>query len=319
MYDVPSHLLTIMMSWSIRDPPSPISTCSSKPCSPKANTPNLSPTSETYSPPRRAPRPSLSPMSGVYSPTPATYSPPHLSPHLFLPPTITLGLVGQEQWSTNPLQIKSTFTITGDPDFRLLSSAACGMGWSFNLDLCPVTAHISRTGKKSPEGKRKTKRSIVANPSVIAVHASLQPGPAGFPPGSYSIHASFRKEGCVLAVLEDVQEDCPFQKQSTMSLGRCNIPLPLGEIFIDLVITLSFSDSEPSSEVPRTVSASMSKAIRATLDGEFPVDVRFMLFSRKYGETSVCDRRPVYASRNILKGRNSFLDSCRVSFGCCFL
>ncbi|SJL17585.1 uncharacterized protein ARMOST_21137 [Armillaria ostoyae] len=330
------------MSWSIRDPPSPISvpslesegTCPSKPGSPNANTRYSSPTPRADSPPqcdpppsvypesamcspsKRDPPPSLCPVSGMdlppqlyrqvhpsLSPTPAAYSPPRLSPYPSLPPNITLDLVGQEQWSTNPLQIKSTFTIIGEPDFQLLSSAACGMGWNFNLDLRPATTSIGR------KGKRKTKRSVVTDPSVVAVHASLQPGPAGFPPGNYSIRASFRREGCVLTVLEDDQEGCSFPKQSTISLGRCNIPLPLGEILIDLVVTLSFSDSEPSSEVPRTISASMSKAIRATLDGEFPVDVKFMLFSRKYGETFVCDRRPIYANRNILKGRNSFLDS----------
>ncbi len=281
------------MLWSIRDPPSPVLVPSLEPeiiCQPI-------------------------PTAAVNTPkTPIACQPPPSSP-----PSIRLGLVGQEQWSTNPLQIKSTFTITGEPDFQLLSSAACGMGWSFNLDLCPATTSISRNGRKVSEGKRGTRRSDVTDPSVVAVHTSLQPGPAGFLPGSYSIRASFRRDGCVLAVLEDVQEDCPFQKYSTISLGRCNIPLPLGEIFIDLVVTLSFPDSGPSSEVPRTISASMSKAIRATLDGEFPVDVKFMLFSRKYGETSVCKLRPIYASRDILKGRNSFLDCCRFRVGAAFL
>ncbi|KAK0214462.1 hypothetical protein IW262DRAFT_273891 [Armillaria fumosa] len=139
------------------------------------------------------------------------------------------------------------------------------------------------------------------------MHASVQSGLAGFPPGSYSIRASFRREGCVLAMMEE--DDWEANLKSVIPLGRCNIPLPLGEIFIDLVVTLSFPDSEPSLQVPRTISASMSKAIRATLDGGFPVDVKFMLFSRKYGETFVCDHHPIYASRDVLKGRNSFLDS----------
>ncbi|KAK0187420.1 hypothetical protein F5146DRAFT_1064922 [Armillaria mellea] len=300
------------MSWSIRDPPSPVSmpplqledalrAYSPQPPPP----PRMSASSRMWSPQFA----SLSPSMRAYSPqpppppclpaSPRTCSPPLLAPH---PPNITLELVGQEQWSTNPLQIKSTFTIIGEPNFQLLSSAACGMGWCFNLDLRPATISTKKKGKTGSHGKSKT------DPSVVAVHASLQPGLVGFPPGSYSIHASFRREDCVLALLENDEEDFSFRKQS-IPLGRCNVPLPLEGIIIDLAITLSFSDLEPSFKVPRTISAPMSKAIRATLDGEFPVDVKFMLFSHKHGEGFVNNRRLVYASRNILKGRNSFLDS----------
>ncbi|SJL00967.1 uncharacterized protein ARMOST_04281 [Armillaria ostoyae] len=62
------------------------------------------------------------------SPASSTCSPPQFDPWArpSLPNT-TLDLVGQEQWSRNPLQIKSTFTVCGEPDCQPLSSAACGV------------------------------------------------------------------------------------------------------------------------------------------------------------------------------------------------
>ncbi|KAK0439710.1 uncharacterized protein EV420DRAFT_1733488 [Desarmillaria tabescens] len=256
------------MLWSIRDPPSPVfvpslvpeGICYSEPSSPKANTPNLSPTPAADPPSPSFPRPS--------------------------PPSIRLDLVGQEQWSTNPLQVTSTFIVVGDNGFQPVSSPAYKKG-----------------------GKWKTTQSIVIDPSVTAVHAWLQSGLAGFPPEKSSIRASFRRDFCVLVMLEDDREECMLQKQDTVSLGHCDITLPLGEPFIDLVITVAPSSSEPSSEVSRTISEPMSKAIRASLDGSFLIGVKLMVFTRKYGETSACNRRAIYASSSILKGRSAFLES----------
>ncbi|KAK0502052.1 hypothetical protein EDD18DRAFT_1139105 [Armillaria luteobubalina] len=311
------------MSWRIRDPPSPVLFHSPEPEIIRPLTPGTA-VSRSTSPPTQAegeigaysPCPasrtaSPDPVSRPVSPctasrtcSPRPVSPQPSPPHPSSPPIIRLDLVGQEQWSLNPLQIKTTFSIIGDNDFQRLSSPTCGIGWSFSLDLCAATTSVSERIRR---GRRwVTVQSAIIDPSVVVMHASVQSGLAGFPRGNYSIRLLFRREGSVLAVMENDWED---HIGSAIPLGHCNIPLPLGEIFIDLVVTLSFPDSEPSLQIPRTISASMSKAIRATLDGGFPVDVKFMLFSRKYGETFVCDRRPIYASREVLKGRNSFLDS----------
>ncbi|KAK0481278.1 hypothetical protein IW261DRAFT_1470000 [Armillaria novae-zelandiae] len=285
------------MSWSIRDPPSPVSTPPSEPRS-----------AWPFHPiPREMDRLDLRPAVAPDAPTPEA-SPRYVSAFLAgltkpptpsLPRIVTLNLVGQDQWSENPLRIKSTFTIVGEPDNQSLRSPACGMGWSFHLDLSPI---LERTTKNENSTARVT-------PRVIPMYASLQSGLQGFPPVSFSIRASFRDKNCVLAVLEnDWYEDLSPQ-EITIPLGCCDIPLPLGEVFIDLVVTLSFWDSVGSSEVPRSISVPISKAIRATLDGEFPININFMLSSRKRGKKSACKRRPIYASRSILKGRSSFLDS----------
>ncbi|KAK0439714.1 uncharacterized protein EV420DRAFT_1583223 [Desarmillaria tabescens] len=249
------------MSWIIRDPPSP----------PPVNSSELE-NHAYYSKPS-------SPLP------PGMHPPPQPS---FSPPTLRLDLM-EEQWSMNPLQIKSTFSTVGT-GIQSLSSPACGMGWSFNLDLSPSY--------------------LKDGADVVQVHASLQSSPVGFQPGTLSSRASFRRGDRVLAVLENDQWFdfwLQAQGQNTISLGSCDISLPLGELFIDLVITVLLqSDSEAD---PRKFSLPMSKAIRATLDGNFPIDVKFMLFTHKYGKTSVCNRRPVYASTSILRGRRAFFES----------
>ncbi|SJL17607.1 uncharacterized protein ARMOST_21161 [Armillaria ostoyae] len=211
----------------------------------------------------------------------------------------------EEQWSTNPLRIKSTFSTTGT-GIRSVTSPACGMGWTFNLspDLPAESASRGRRG-----GRKLPKRDT----NAVRILASLRPSPAGFQPGTLSIRASFRRDDCVLAVLS-VQQHSVLKGQSTISLGRCDIPLPptptptpLNELFIDVNVIILLQSGPV--EDPQKLSVSMTKAIRASLDGNFPVDVKFMLFSRKSGGTSVCRRRPIYASSSILKGRNSLLDS----------
>ncbi|KAK0234385.1 hypothetical protein EDD85DRAFT_80221 [Armillaria nabsnona] len=238
------------MSWIIRDPPSPLA----------GNSPKLE---DTHLKPE-----------GTPVATPKADPPRPLSPPPFLLPTLRLDLVG-EQWSTNPLQIKSTLATAGT-GIQSLTSPACGMGWTFSLDL--------------PGGRSKKK--LVARPksglNTARMLASLRSSPVGFQPGTFSIRASFRRGDCVLAVL-DIQQSLGSKGQSTISLGRS---LQSGPV-----------------EDPRKLSESMTKAIRASLDGNFPVDVKFMLFSRKSRGTSGCRRRPIYASSSILKGRNSLLDS----------
>ncbi|KAK0438226.1 hypothetical protein EV421DRAFT_973055 [Armillaria borealis] len=102
-----SFLLSTM-SWIIRDPPSPLA----------GNSPKLE---DTHSKPE-----------GTPVATPKADPPRPLSP-LFSPPTLWLDLI-EEQWSTNPLRIKSTFSTAGTR-IQSLTSPACGMGWTFNLDL----------------------------------------------------------------------------------------------------------------------------------------------------------------------------------------
>ncbi|KAK0502037.1 hypothetical protein EDD18DRAFT_1346604 [Armillaria luteobubalina] len=265
------------MSWIVRDPPSPLVDNSPKLKDelpkPEGNTVAPSSTPETDS------------LSQPFRPS--------------LPPPLRLALV-EEQWSTKPLRIKSIFSAAGT-GIQPVTSPACGMGWSFNLDL-PATSG----GKKVKKGAKP-----VSGPkgdiNTVRMHASLQSSPVGFQPGTISIRVSFRRGDCVFAVLNNDEQNLMLKGQSTISLGRCDIPLPLDELFIDVDVTV-FLRSDLA-EDPQKLSASMTKAIRASLDGNFPVDVKFMLFSRKSGGMSVCRLRPIYASGTILKGRNSFLDS----------
>ncbi len=233
--------------------------------------------------------------------TPKAYPPRPLSPPPISPPTLRLDLV-EEQWSTNPLRIKSTFSTAGT-GIQSLTSPACGMGWTFNLDL--------------PGGKSKKKSATRPKGALNTVRmlASLRSSPVGFQLGTFSIRASFRRGDCVLTVL-DTQQSLGCKGLSAIPLGRCDIPLPLDELFIDVDVTISLQSGPV--EDPQKLSESMTKAIRASLDGNFPVDVKFMLFSRKSGGTSGCRRRPIYASSSILKGRNSFLDSCGFRLGAAF-
>ncbi|KAK0187427.1 hypothetical protein F5146DRAFT_1142452 [Armillaria mellea] len=264
------------MSWIVRDPPSPFADSS-----PKLEDKSLK----------------LGGNILASSPTPEA-DPPFYS---FPPPPLRLDLV-EEQWSTNPLQIKSIFSPVG-AGIQSVSSPACGMGWSLNLS--PDLPAASRRGGLKNVAKKPAGRSK-SDINTVRMRASLRSSSVGFQPGSISIRVSFRRGVCVLAVLNTGQQNL-LKGQSTISLGHCNIPLPLYELFIDVDVTV-FLQSCPV-EDPQKLSASMTKAIRASLDGDFPVDVKFMLFSCKNGGTSVCRRRPIYASSSILKGRNSFLDS----------
>ncbi|KAK0438252.1 hypothetical protein EV421DRAFT_1906790 [Armillaria borealis] len=84
--------------------------------------------------------PELKPTSPKVN-TPNLYPPPPASP-----PGIRLDLVWQGAVVSNPLRIVSTFARN---DFRLLcTSPACGMGWSFDLDLCLATTSISEKRRK---------------------------------------------------------------------------------------------------------------------------------------------------------------------------
>ncbi|KAK0481270.1 hypothetical protein IW261DRAFT_1592496 [Armillaria novae-zelandiae] len=145
--------------------------------------------------------------------------------------------------------------------------------------------------------------SILTYWLLPAVQSTKKSSPEGFRPGTISIRVSFRRGDYVFAA----KQNMVLKAQNTISFGSCDIPLSLDEPFIDVDITVFFNQVQW--KTVKKMSAPMTRAIRASLDGDFPADVTFMLFSRKSGGTSVCGRRPIYASSIILKGRNLFLDS----------
>ncbi|KAK0481274.1 hypothetical protein IW261DRAFT_1562552 [Armillaria novae-zelandiae] len=267
------------MSWIIRDPPSPLVDNSLKL---KDGLPT--PEGNTLAP---SPTPEVDPSFDL------SFRPPP-------PPPLRLDIV-EEQWSTNPLQVKSIFSTAGT-GIQPVTSPACGMGWCFNF--LPDRPAESDSRRIMIRGGRR--RPVERPKNTVRMLASLQSSPIGFQPGTFSIRASIRRGDLVLAVLANGQFSV-LKGQCTISLGHCDIPLPLDELFIDVNVTI-FLQSSPV-EDPQKLSISMTKAIRATLDGNFPADIKFTLFSRKSRGAFVCNRRPIYASSAILKGHNSFLDS----------
>lgn len=80
----------------------------------------------------------------------------------------------------------------------------------------------------------------------------------------------------------------------------------------DVTVTLNVpTEGMPIPLVPRPTESEIMEVVTASLDGEFPIDIKFVLFTRRSGNGRACTPRAVFATSRMLKGRGAFIDECK--------
>ncbi|PBK87720.1 hypothetical protein ARMGADRAFT_1065939 [Armillaria gallica] len=211
-----------------------------------------------------------------------------------------------DNWSSNPLQAKSYFSIpfsSTTPAAGQFQTEACGLGWSFAGTYDSVRFERSekvkkrrgRKGLRLTSQKRRCKVSLFMHPGAVT----------SMPSGGLHVKASVSEE-----MIEQT-----FQSPIELS------ELPLGDITrgdldpheaysFDITVTLNVpTDSIPNLIAPRpAVESEIMEVVTASLDGEFPIDIKFVLFTRRSGKGRACHPRAVFATSRMLKGRGVFID-----------
>ncbi len=212
-----------------------------------------------------------------------------------------------DNWSSNPLQIRSYFSIplsSTAPVTGQFQSEACGLGWSFSGTYESVSfvdktkKNVVRKGGKLTAQRRRCKVSLSMHPGAVR----------SMPSGGLHVKASVSEE----------------MVERTFKLPIESSELPLGDITqgnlgldeaysFDVTVTLNAStDNIPFLIAPRsTVESELMKVVTASLDGEFPIDIKFVLFTRRSGKGRAYVPRTVFATSRMLKGQGAFIDKCK--------
>ncbi|KAK0498669.1 hypothetical protein EDD18DRAFT_1158632 [Armillaria luteobubalina] len=211
-----------------------------------------------------------------------------------------------DDWSSNPLQVKSCFTVSFSsttPAAGHFQTEAYGLGWSF-ASTCEsvrfervekVQKKRGHKGLKLTSSKRQCKVSLSMHPGAVRNILS----------GRLHVKAS---------VSEDMVERA-FQlpiELSELPIGNITRgDLDLHESYsFDVTVTLDVStDSTPNLITPHpVVELEIRDIVTASLDGEFPIDIKFMLFTRHSANGRACAPRAVFVTSRMLKGQGAFID-----------
>ncbi|KAK0219358.1 hypothetical protein EDD85DRAFT_865232 [Armillaria nabsnona] len=231
-------------------------------------------------------------MSSV-SPTPASSS------------VFTVVKSHPDNWlNRNPLQVKSCLSIPLSftaPATGQFQSEPCGLGWSFTGTYESVK--FERVAKR---GSVSMFRNLTVQKCRCKVSLSLQPGAIrGMPFGDFHVKASVSEE----IVEHTFKLPTELSEIPLGDLTQGNLSVSEGFSF-DVTVTLNVpAECIPIPISPRpTVESEIMEVVTASLDGEFPIDIKFVLFTRRSGNGRACAPRAVFATSRVLKGQGAFFD-----------
>ncbi|SJL14369.1 uncharacterized protein ARMOST_17825 [Armillaria ostoyae] len=210
-----------------------------------------------------------------------------------------------DNWlNRNPFKVKSCLSIPLSftaPATGQFQSEACGLGWSFAGTYESV--EFERVAKR---GSASAFRKSTVQKCRCKVSLSLHPGAIrGMPFGDLNVKASVSEETV----------------EHTFKLPTELSEIPLGDLTqgnlsvyeafsFDVTVTLNVpAEHIPIPIAPRpTVESEIMEVVTASLDGEFPIDIKFVLFTRRSGNGRACAPRAVFATSKVLKGWGAFID-----------
>ncbi|KAK0432035.1 hypothetical protein EV421DRAFT_2040915 [Armillaria borealis] len=221
-----------------------------------------------------------------------------VSPTPVSSPVFTVVKSLPDNWlNRNPLKVKSCLSIPLSltaPATGQFQSEACGLGWSFAGTYESV---------KFERGSASAFRYLTVQKCRCKVSLSLHPGAIrGMPFGNLHVKASVTVEHTFKLPTE--LSEIPL---GDLTQGNLNVY----EAFsFDVTVTLNVpAERIPIPIAPRpTVESEIMEVVTASLDGEFPIDIKFELFTRRSRKGRACVPRAVFATSKVLKGWDAFID-----------
>ncbi|KAK0421960.1 hypothetical protein EV421DRAFT_575303 [Armillaria borealis] len=201
----------------------------------------------------------------------------------------TVRMVHSDRWSSDPFQVQSSFAvISWWRDREQFQSAICGLGWYFTGTLVFVE-FTSRTKTGIPSKSRYCEGSLSVHPGAIG----------NMPFGELRIIAECCGKEAFSCSLK-----LPVESPE-ITLGTFIERKSYGEISFDVTVTLIIP-REPVVQIP--TEPEIMEVITTSLGGEFPIDKKFVLFTRRSKQGGVSAPRAIFTTSKILKGRSKFFD-----------
>lgn len=196
-----------------------------------------------------------------------------------------------DQWTVDPLTIRSTFIWSNAKSDAQLQTESCGFGWAFSVKV--QGTEIVASFKFSPptgNGAGRLRTSAVVKGRVVAKRAEHEETLLlGF------CFSSWRAGNNV--------DD---------RIGTCAISGGgLGIAALTFVFDVVFSEGSPfaSPISPSVISAKTKQALTRTVDSGELVDVKFFVFTAIRSNGDVCKPKPLYSSRTVMHQVSQFLDT----------
>ncbi|PBK68299.1 hypothetical protein ARMSODRAFT_958419 [Armillaria solidipes] len=231
-----------------------------------------------------------------------------VSPTLGSSPVLRIEKSLPDNWSSNPLQVKSCFSIplsSTSPVAGQFKSKVCGLGWSFAGTYESVKFETLERIASKRGGRMGMQTNRTVQKCRCKVSLSFHPGAMrSMPFGDLHIKTSVSEE-----TIERI-----FQLPIEL------FGIPLGDVTqgnlsldeacsFDVTVTLNVpTEGVPTPLVPRPTESEIMEVITASLDGEFPIDIKFVLFTRCSEKGQACAPRAVFATSKVLKGWGAFID-----------
>ncbi|KAK0219355.1 hypothetical protein EDD85DRAFT_865218 [Armillaria nabsnona] len=206
----------------------------------------------------------------------------------------TVRTVHPDRWSSDPFQVQSSFAVSSWwRDREQFQSAICGLGWYFtgSLELIEFTSR-TKTGKQSKS--RYCEGSLSVHPGAIG----------NMPFGELRIIAECRSKEAFFCSLK-----LPVESPE-ITLGTFIEQKPYGELLFDVTVTLIIP-RESVVQIP--TEPEIMEVITTSLGGEFPIDMKLVLFSRRSKQGRASAPRAVFTTSKFLKGRSKFFDKCIIA------
>ncbi|KAK0472460.1 hypothetical protein IW261DRAFT_1596805 [Armillaria novae-zelandiae] len=218
-----------------------------------------------------------------------------------------------DNWlNRNPLQVQSCFSIqlswttltTGQ-----FQSEACGLGWSFAGTYESFKFERVEMVKKDKGFAKKGRAPTFRNPTVqkcrCKVSLSLHPGAIrAMPFGNLHVKASVSEE--TVEHTFKLPIELPEIPLGDLTQGNLSV---YENLSFDVTVTLNVpAERIPILIAPDPTASQIMEVVTASLDGEFPIDIKFVLFTHRSGKGRAYDPRAVFATSRVLKGRGAFID-----------
>lgn len=214
----------------------------------------------------------------------------------------TVRTAHPDRWSSDPFQVQSSFAVSSYwRDREQFQSAICGLGWYFTGSL-EFIEFTSRTNTGRPSKSLYCEGSLSVHPGAIG----------NMPFGELRIIAQCCGKEAFSCSLK-----LPVESPE-ITLGRFIERKPYGELLFDVTVTLIL----PRESVQIPTEPEIMEVITTSLGGEFPIDMKFVLLTRRSKQGRAPAPRAVFATSKILKGRSKFFDKCKsesFSLSVCFL
>ncbi len=207
------------------------------------------------------------------------------------PAPISQRTVHPDRWSSDPFQVQSSFAVSSYwRDREQFQSAICGLGWYFTGSL-EFIEFTSRTNTGRPSKSLYCEGSLSVHPGAIG----------NMPFGELRIIAQCCGKEAFSCSLK-----LPVESPE-ITLGRFIERKPYCELLFDVTVTLIL----PRESVQIPTEPEIMEVITTSLGGEFPIDMKFVLLTRRSKQGRASAPRAVFATSKILKGRSKFFDKCK--------